>query len=56
MGAMPQMGGDFTYSNALMWYKNLDKLVALVNAAADNNGRYQVTPPPLSKPLSRPPI
>jgi hypothetical protein len=37
------MGGDFTYSNALMWYKNLDKLVALVNAAADNSGRYQVT-------------
>lgn len=25
------MGEDFQYSNALMWFKNLDKLIKYVN-------------------------
>ena len=26
------MGDDFNYQNAQTWYKNLDKLIALVNS------------------------
>lgn len=25
------MGGDFQYSDAVMWFKNLDKLIKYVN-------------------------
>ena len=30
---MMTMGGDFQYENAVMWFKNLDKLIKYVNAA-----------------------
>jgi len=34
---MMTMGSDFQYSNANMWYKNLDKLIKYVNAAVSSN-------------------
>ncbi|XP_039762685.1 lysosomal alpha-mannosidase-like isoform X1 [Pararge aegeria] len=32
------MGGDFTYQNADMWYKNLDKLIEYTNIKAAKDG------------------
>lgn len=29
---MMTMGTDFNYQNAHMWFKNMDKLISLVNA------------------------
>nr|XP_060620901.1 lysosomal alpha-mannosidase [Anolis sagrei ordinatus] len=36
------MGSDFQYENALMWYKNLDKLIKHVNAKQDSGIRVNV--------------
>ncbi|KDR11229.1 lysosomal alpha-mannosidase isoform X2 [Zootermopsis nevadensis] len=36
------MGGDFTYQEAHMWYKNLDKLIRYVNAQQSNNSTVNV--------------
>ncbi|XP_071068858.1 lysosomal alpha-mannosidase-like isoform X2 [Dasypus novemcinctus] len=35
---MMTMGSDFQYQNANMWFKNLDKLIRLVNAQANGSG------------------
>ncbi|XP_064076196.1 lysosomal alpha-mannosidase-like isoform X1 [Vanessa tameamea] len=32
------MGGDFTYQDALMWYKNLDKLIEYTNMKSAKDG------------------
>lgn len=36
------MGSDFQYENANMWFKNLDKLIRLVNAQQANGSRVNV--------------
>ncbi|KAM8764773.1 lysosomal alpha-mannosidase isoform 2-T2 [Rhynchonycteris naso] len=36
------MGSDFQYENANMWFKNLDKLIQLVNAQQANGSRVNV--------------
>ncbi|XP_012496872.1 PREDICTED: lysosomal alpha-mannosidase [Propithecus coquereli] len=36
------MGSDFQYENANMWFKNLDKLIRLVNAEQANGSRVNV--------------
>ncbi|XP_051693810.2 lysosomal alpha-mannosidase [Oryctolagus cuniculus] len=36
------MGSDFQYENAHMWFKNLDKLIRLVNAQQANGSRVHV--------------
>nr|XP_017193536.2 lysosomal alpha-mannosidase [Oryctolagus cuniculus] len=36
------MGGDFYYENADMWFKNLDKLIRLVNAQQAKGSRVHV--------------
>ncbi|XP_036278768.1 lysosomal alpha-mannosidase isoform X2 [Pipistrellus kuhlii] len=36
------MGSDFQYENADMWFKNLDKLIQLVNAQQANGSRVNV--------------
>uniref|UniRef100_A0ABM5FLY9 Alpha-mannosidase n=1 Tax=Pogona vitticeps TaxID=103695 RepID=A0ABM5FLY9_9SAUR len=36
------MGSDFQYENALLWYKNLDKLIKHVNAKQLNGSRVHV--------------
>ncbi|XP_021563703.1 LOW QUALITY PROTEIN: lysosomal alpha-mannosidase [Carlito syrichta] len=36
------MGSDFQYENANMWFKNLDKLIRLVNAQQANGSRVHV--------------
>ncbi|XP_044607793.2 lysosomal alpha-mannosidase isoform X2 [Equus asinus] len=36
------MGSDFQYENANMWFKNLDKLIKLVNAQQANGSRVNV--------------
>ncbi|XP_006161046.1 lysosomal alpha-mannosidase [Tupaia chinensis] len=36
------MGSDFMYENANMWFKNLDKLIRLVNAQQANGSRVHV--------------
>nr|XP_012645942.1 lysosomal alpha-mannosidase isoform X1 [Microcebus murinus] len=36
------MGSDFQYENAHMWFKNLDKLIQLVNAKQANGSRVNV--------------
>ena len=33
---MMTMGSDFQYSNAQMWFKNLDKLIKYVNQVSYN--------------------
>merc|ERR1739838_780799 len=38
------MGSDFMYSNAKMWFKNMDKLIKYVNAANKNVTVYYSTP------------
>ena len=37
---MMTMGSDFQYENAVMWYKNLDKLIKYVNAAVSGCGFF----------------
>lgn len=32
---MHTMGEDFNYANAIMWYKNMDKLINYINARKD---------------------
>ena len=32
------MGSDFQYTNAKVWYKNLDKLIRYVNGLQSSNG------------------
>lgn len=32
------MGSDFQYENAMLWYKNLDKLIHHVNAQVPYSG------------------
>lgn len=32
---MHTMGEDFNYANALMWYKNMDKLINYINSHED---------------------
>ena len=32
------MGSDFQYTNAKVWYKNLDKLIKYVNGLQSSNG------------------
>ncbi|XP_053440988.1 lysosomal alpha-mannosidase isoform X2 [Nycticebus coucang] len=39
---MMTMGSDFQYQNANMWFKNLDKLIRLVNAQQANRSRVNV--------------
>lgn len=34
------MGTDFTYSNALTWYKNMDRLIAAVNRSGRATAEY----------------
>ena len=34
------MGTDFTYSNALTWYKNIDKLTAAINRSGRATAKY----------------
>lgn len=34
------MGTDFTYSNALTWYKNIDKLIAAINRSGKATAMY----------------
>ncbi|XP_078495203.1 lysosomal alpha-mannosidase [Ciona intestinalis] len=41
---MMTMGSDFEYSNANVWYKNLDKLIKYVNAADKNMTLFYSTP------------
>lgn len=36
------MGSDFQYENANIWFKNLDKLIRLVNAQQSNGSRVNV--------------
>ncbi|XP_029413237.1 lysosomal alpha-mannosidase isoform X2 [Nannospalax galili] len=36
------MGSDFQYENANMWFKNMDKLIRLVNAQQANGSRVHV--------------
>ncbi|XP_024863643.1 lysosomal alpha-mannosidase [Kryptolebias marmoratus] len=36
------MGSDFQYENAILWYKNLDKLIRYVNAQQANGSRVNV--------------
>lgn len=37
---MHTMGEDFNYSNALMWYKNMDKLIKYIS---QHSNKYNVT-------------
>ncbi|CAK8687802.1 unnamed protein product [Clavelina lepadiformis] len=41
---MMTMGSDFQYENAIMWFKNLDKLIKYVNAAKKNVTVFYSTP------------
>jgi alpha-mannosidase len=34
------MGGDFSYSNAVTWYKSLDKLIAAINKGGVAEAAY----------------
>lgn len=34
------MGSDFTYANALTWYKNMDRLIAAVNRSGRARAMY----------------
>ncbi|XP_049857125.1 lysosomal alpha-mannosidase-like isoform X1 [Schistocerca gregaria] len=36
------MGGDFTYQDAHMWYKNMDKIIRYVNANKSNGTKLNV--------------
>ncbi len=36
------MGSDFHYSNALMWFKNLDKLIIYVNQRQSNGSKINI--------------
>ncbi|KAG8441431.1 hypothetical protein GDO86_006973, partial [Hymenochirus boettgeri] len=36
------MGSDFQYENALLWFKNMDKLIKLVNAQQSNGSNVNV--------------
>jgi len=39
---MLTMGGDFTYTEANLWYKNMDKLIKYANARQVNGSRYNL--------------